>query len=169
MKITLNIKLGIAAGIINCVVWYLIAKSLGYYSFTIEQYRYFATLILLLFGITISIYFERKNKNGFIEFKDAVKSGIVYSLVLCVILAIFNYIYYKYMVPDAVEYFASEVKKTMVAAKAKEEDITKNLETVKSYFGSFRMFMSTLILGILLSLIAGAILRKKNPHTFNPN
>jgi hypothetical protein len=169
MKITLNIKLGIAAGFVNCIAWYLIAKSLGYYSFTIEQYRYFATLILLLFGVTASIYFERKNKNGFIEFKEAVKSGIIFSLVLCLILAIFNFIYYKYLIPDAVDYFVSEVKKNMVLAKAKEEDITKNLETVKSYFGSFRIFMSTLILGIILSLIAGAILRKKNPHAFNPN
>ena len=61
MKINLGIKLGIVAGIINCIAWYVIANSLGYYSFAVEQYRYYVTLLLLLFGITISIYLERKN------------------------------------------------------------------------------------------------------------
>ena len=162
MKITLNIKLGIVAGIINCIAWYGIAMSLNYYSFSVEQYRYYITLLLLILGISISIYFERKNKSGFIEFKEAAKCGILFTIALSLILAIFNYVYYKFMVPDAVDYFVSEAKKSMVEGKIKEEDIAKSLEVVKSYFGSFRMFMSTLIMGVLLSLIAGGIFRKKN-------
>jgi len=169
MKISLNIKLGIVAGLINCIAWYFIAKSLGYYSFAIEQYRYYITLFLLLFGISISIYFERKNRGGFIEFKDAAKSGILYTIALAFILGLFNYIYYKLLIPDAVDYFVSEARKSMVEGKVKEEDITKSLEMVVSYFGSFRMFMSTLIIGVILSLITGAIFRKKNPHPINEN
>ena len=170
MKISLNIKFGVVAGIINCIVWYCIAKSLNYYSFSVEQYRYYSTLLLLLVGIFISIYFERKGKGGFIEFKEAVKSGILYSILLSLLLAIFNYVYYTFLIPDAVDYFVSEAKKSMIEGKLKEEDIAKSLEVVKSYFGSFRMFMSTLILGIIFSLIAGGIFRKKNPlPTFSAN
>jgi hypothetical protein len=162
MKIALNVKLGFAAGIINCIVWYCVAKSFNYYSFSIEQYRYYTTLLLLLFGIAISIYFERKGKAGFIEFKEAVKCGILYSIILSIILAVFNYFYYKFIVPDAVDYFVSEAKKSMLAGKISEEGIEKSLEVVKSYFGSFRMLMSTLIMGVIISLIAGGIFRKKN-------
>ena len=169
MKINLGIKLGLAAGIINCIAWYAIANSLGYYSFAIEQYRYYTTLLLLLIGIAISIYFERKNKGGFIEFKEAAKCGILYSLALSLILAVFNYIYYSFIIPDAVDYFVSEARKSMIAGKVKEENIIKSLETVESYFGFFRMFMSTLIMGVILSLIGSAILRKKNPHPFSEN
>jgi hypothetical protein len=169
MKIGLNIKLGIAAGIINCVAWYLIAQSLNYYSFSIEHYRYYATLLLLVFGISFSIYFQRKHSGGFIEFKDAAKCGIIYSIVLSFIIAVFNGIYYKFIIPDAIDYFVSEAKKSMIAGKVKEEYITKNVELVVSYFGSFRVFMSTLIIGVILSLIAGGILRKKNPLAFNQN
>lgn len=169
MKISLSIKLGIAAGIINCIAWYFIAQSLGYYSFAVEQYRYYITLLLLLFGISISIYFERKNKGGFIQFKEAAKYGILYTLALSFILAVFNYIYYQFIIPDAVDYFVSEARKSMIEGNVKEEEILKSTEIVKSYFGYFRMFMSTLIFGVILSFIAAAILRKKNPLPFSEN
>ncbi|MCE9538345.1 MAG: DUF4199 domain-containing protein [Bacteroidetes bacterium] len=169
MKINLGIKLGIGAGIINSIAWYVIANSLGYYSFAVEQYRYYATLLLLLFGITISIYLERKNKGGFIDFKAAAKCGVLFSVALSLILAAFSYIYYKFIIPDAVDYFVSEARKSMIEGKMTEENITKSLETVISYFGFFRMFMSTLILGVILSLIAGGLLRKKNPQPFSGN
>ncbi len=85
--------------------------------------------------------------------------------MLSLILAFFNYVYYKFIIPDAVDYFLSEARKSMIEGKVKEEGIVKSLEVIKSYFGSFRMFMSTLILGLIISLIAGGILRKKNPST----
>lgn len=163
MKIALNIKLGIAAGIINCIAWYAFAKSLGFYSLNIEQYRYYVTLLLLFSGIFISVYFERKKNTGFLDFKDALKSGILYTITLALILAIFNYFYYKFIATDAIEYFLSDAKRLMTAGKINEGDMKKNLEVIASYFGSFRMFMSTLIMGILISLLAGAVLRKKKP------
>ena len=161
MKIGINIKLGIAAGIINCAAWYAFAESLGFYSINIEQYRYYVTLLLLLFGIFISVFFTRKNNAGFIDFKDAVKCGIVFSIILAACLAIFNYCYYKYIAIDAIDYFLAEARKLMETDKVKEEDIGKYLETLKSYFGFFRMFMSTLIMGVIISLLSGAVLRKK--------
>jgi hypothetical protein len=161
MKITLNVKLAVAAGLINCIAWYAFAKSLGYYSLNIEQYRYYVTLFLLFSGIFMSVLFERKSSGGFIDFKDAVKCGILYTIVLGIILAIFNFIYYKYIAVDAIDYFVSDARKLMEADKLKAEDITLNLDRIRSYFGSFRMFMSTLIMGTLVSLLAGAVLRKK--------
>ncbi|MES2591312.1 MAG: DUF4199 domain-containing protein [Bacteroidota bacterium] len=169
MKISLSIKIGIAAGIINCIAWYLIARSLQYYSFGVEQYRYYTTLLLLLFGISIAIYLERKQKGGFIEFKDAAKSGILYSLTLSIIISAFSFLYYKFIVPDAIDFFISEAKKSMIADKIKEADMPKNIELVTSYFGFFRIFMSTLIMGVIMSLITGGIFRKKNPHPISLN
>ncbi len=161
MKIGLNIKLGILAGVINCAAWYGFAKSLGYYSINIEQYRYYVTLLLLLFGIFASVFFTRKSAAGFIDFKVAVKCGIIYAITLALSLAIFNYFYYKYIAVDAVDYFLADARKLMETDKVKEEDIAKYLETLKSYFGFFRMFMSTLLMGVIISLLSGAVLRKK--------
>lgn len=169
MKVGLNVKLGIIAGIINCLAWYLIAKSLNYYSLDIDRYRYFVTFLLLLSGIGISIYYERKNNNGFIEYKDAAKCGILYTLILASFLAIFNYVYYTYLVPDAIDYFLSEAKKSMIEDKLTDDNIAKQLEFLKGYFGSFRMLMSTIIMGVIISLITAAFFRKKNPQIFSAN
>lgn len=169
MKISLSVKFGIVAGLINCAAWYMIAQSLNFYSIKIEQYRYYATLALLLIGIPLSIYFARKSNNGFIEFRDALKAGVLYSLLLSALIAIFNYIYYKFLVPDAIDFFVSEAKKSMVLAKVKEQDIPKNVEFVVSYFSSFRVLMSTFMIGLLMSLGASAIFRKKNPQAFQEN
>ena len=57
----------------------------------------------------------------------------------------------------------------MIEGKVTEENIAKSIETVINYFGFFRMLMSTLIMGVILSLIAGALLRKKNPQPFSAN
>ncbi len=169
MKIGINIKLAIIAGIINCIAWFAFSKSLGYYSISIEQYRYYVTLFLLLSGIFISVFIERKKNEGAIEFKDALKTGILYAITLGLMLAIFNYIYYKYMAVDAIDYFIGEARKLMEAEKLKEKEILAYLDTLKSYFGSFRMFMSTLIMGVIISLLLGAILRKKKSNTQTGN
>ncbi len=162
MKFSLNIKLGIIAGVINCIAWYAFSKSLGCYELKVDQYRYYVTLLVLLFGIFISVYMERKNQNGFIQFKEALKTGFVYTLVVAVFLGAFNYIYYKFIAVDAVDYFLNQAQKTMKEGKVSDEDILKNLEVIRSYFGSFRMLMSTVIMGLILSLLSSAILRKKN-------
>ncbi|MGB3946875.1 MAG: DUF4199 domain-containing protein [Bacteroidia bacterium] len=169
MKISLSVKFAIIAGLINCAAWYMIAKSLNYYSFNIEHYRYYITLGLLLIGAPLSIYFERRNSGGFIEFRDALKAGVLYSILLSALIAIFNSIYYKFLVPDAIDYFVSEAKKSMALANVKEEDVPKNVELVISYFSSFRVLMSTFMIGLLLSLGASAIFRKKNPQAFKEN
>jgi hypothetical protein len=164
MKITLNIKLGLAAGTLNCAAWYAFYRLFSPYSFDVDRYRYFVTLLLLLIGIFTSVYYDRIGRNGFIDFKDAVKTGILYTLVLGSMLAIFNAVYYKFIATDAVDYFVSEARKAMTEQKLSESDITKNLEVVNSYFGSMRMMMSTVIMGVLLSLLTGAIFRKKDPN-----
>lgn len=166
MKISLSIKLAIVAGLINCIAWYGIAKSLDFYSLNIGQYRYFTTLLLLIFGIVISIYFERKNNGGFIDFKEAAKFGVLYSFILALILAGFNYVYYKFIIPDAIDFFVSEERNAWLAHNRTLEETNKYLTDyyIPSY-GTFHVLMTTIILGIILSLIAAAIFRKKKSLT----
>lgn len=163
MKVSINVKLGIAAGIINCIIWYFAARSFNYYSFDVDRYRYFATLLLLLTGIFASVFLQRRSNGGYIDFKPGLKCGFLYTMVLASFLGLFNFLYYSYIAPDVVDFFVSEAKKAMAEQKLNETDITQNLEMVRSYFGSFRMFMSTVIIGVIISLLAAAVLRKKDP------
>ncbi len=170
MKISLGIKLGIVAGIINCIAWYGFAKSLGFYSLSIYSYRYYLTLLLIIAGIFLSIFFERKKNLGFIEFKVAAKVGILFSLMLGGTLALFNVIYNYFIVNDAIDYFASEEKNAWLAhGKTAEETSQYISQYYIPSFGSFHVLMNTIIIGILFSFLLSAVLRKKNPHPFNPN
>ncbi|MEO6902257.1 MAG: DUF4199 domain-containing protein [Bacteroidia bacterium] len=163
MNDSLKIKLGITAGIINCIAWYFISKSLTYYEVaTIDKYRAIITMALLVLGIVLVILFQRKGNRGFLEFKQAFKSGVLYTLFLALILAIFSYLYYKYIAPDAIAFYLSEAKK-QVTETIKPEDVLNFEKNVKDFFSPFKMFMSTIIFGIIISLLVAAIFQKKNP------
>jgi Protein of unknown function (DUF4199) len=164
MKIAFNVKLGVIAGLINCLVWYLVAKTLGFYSPSIYSYRFLTTLLLLLVGIFISIYAERRRSGGFLEFKQAMKTGFLYTLTLSFIVAAFALIYHKFIVPDAIDFFVSEERKAQLADNRSLEDINKYIvEYYIPQFGAFHTLMTSVIWGILLSLLGGAIFSKKKP------
>ncbi len=161
-KIGLNVKLGITSGLLICLVWFLSAKSLGYYSLSIYSYKFYSTILFLLVGVFISALYERKINNGVISFKIAVKAALLYCIVLAVIITAFNFIYHKFIAVDAVDYFVSQEKQAWIANNRSEADVNEYI--VRYYipsFGSFHTFMTTLIWGVLLSLLAGAVVRKK--------
>ena len=169
MKISLNVKLGIIAGTLNCVVWYLVAKSLGFYTIQVYVIRNFVTLGLLIAGVFISVYMARKNNNGYLEFNNALKAGVVYSLIVAFILAMFNYLYYSLITPDTIEYFLSEAKKAAIAHHVKEADRVKFLDSERSNFSSYKLIPPILFFGLLFSLLAGAIFQKKDPNKVAEN
>ena len=168
MKIPFQIKAGLIAGIFNIIAWYCIALKLGTDAEMvpfIDMYTSFTSIVLLLIGISISVFLERKNNSGFIEFKKALKTGALYALIIALCLAIFNFFYYAYIAPEAVNSYLDFIKRDALShsSKIKQEDLQIYLERLKGHFGSFRIFMSTLIIGVILSLLVSAILRKKRP------
>jgi len=170
MKFPISITLGIIFGLIFSITWYLMAKSMGFYSINVYLYRNFLAFGLIILGVVLSVFFVKRQNKGFIEFKDALKNGMLYCIVLAAIVATFNHIYYKYITPDTIDYFLSEAKTAMMADnKVKPEDYSKYLDSVKENYGSLRLIPPILFWGLIISLLTGAILQKKNPHTFSAN
>jgi hypothetical protein len=170
MKIGINIKLGIAAGIINCIAWYAFAKSLGFYTIDVYIYRNFITLAVLVLGVFLSVYLTKRNNQGFMEFKEGLKTGVLYSIVLAIILACFNYIYYTFITPDTIEYFLSEARKSAMSHNLKELEITNFLDEERSNFNSFKLVPPVLFFGLISSLLAGLVFQKRNPNiTYSEN
>jgi uncharacterized membrane protein YhdT len=165
MKSSFNIIAGIIAGIINCIAWYALSRHFTYYNVaSVDAYRQAITVSLILMGVFLVVFFKRKEYNGFLQFKEGFKTGVLYTLMLGVCLAVFNYIYYKFIAPDAIEYYLSEQKKLLVATvKVKPEDLPKFEEMVRNAFSSFKMLMQTVLIGVIISLIAAGILQKKAP------
>ena len=163
MKIGINIKLGILAGLINCIAWYTFAKKMGYYCVEVYIYRNYVTLAVLILGVFLSVYMTKKNQKGFLEFKQGLRTGLVYSLILATILAIFNYIYYAYITPDTIEYFLSEAKKSEFAKTLSASDLVKFLANERGNFSSFKLIPPIIFFGLISSLLAAASFQKKNP------
>ena len=162
MKSSFTIISGIAAGLINCIAWYALSRTLTAYEVAaVDMYRLLIGLFLLISGIFVCIFLKKKKNNGFIEFKSAFQTGVVFALFMALILAIFNYLYYKFIAMDAVEFYVSEAKKQALENKVSAEDLPRFEERVRNYFSSFKMLMSTVMIGVIISLIEAGILRKK--------
>lgn len=163
MKIGINVKLGILAGVLNCAAWYGFAKSMGFYAVEVYVYRNYVTLAVLIIGIFLSVFLTKRGKQGFIEFKEALKTGVLYSLILAIVLALFNYTYYKFITPDTIDFFISEARNSDYAKNMSTSDLSKFLAEERSNFSSFKLIPPIIFFGIISSLIAGAIFQKKNP------
>jgi hypothetical protein len=146
------------------------AKSMGFYEINVYLYRNFLTFGLIVTGVFLSVFITKRNNNGFIEFKEALKTGMLYCLVFAVIISVFNHIYYKYITPDTIDYFLNEAKTAMLSdSKIKPEEYSKYLESVRENYGSLRLIPPVLFWGLIVSLLSGAALQKKNPHSFSAN
>lgn len=169
-KIPTSIIIGIIAGIIVSATWFALSKSLGIYSVKLFIYVYFLKLLFILFGVLVSVYLMKRKNQGFLEFKTALQTGVLYCLVLAVVLAIFNAIYYKFIAPDTIDYFVSEAKKyAETTAKLTGEELDKFLDAERGRFGSFAVIPPILFWGLIMSLIAGLLFRKKDPNAVNLN
>lgn len=165
MKRSLHIILGVTAGIINCIFWYILSKSKTCYAVdSIELNRLLFTIASLFIGIFLVVFIARKQNNGVLEFKDGFKKGITYAISLAMILAVFHYFYYKFIAPDVIDYYVNErTHLDLLAKKIKTEDLVKSEKDLRSYFSPFRMLMTTVMQGLIISLIAAGIFRKKGP------
>lgn len=166
MKLTLTVILGITIGLINCIAWYILAKKLGYYEIKVYVYMNYITFALLVVGVCLTIYLKKRKNKGILEFKDALKTGLSYSVIFVIVLALFNYIYYTFITPDTIDYFLSEVKKSLMKdPKVNPLDIPKYLEAERSNFSSFKFIPRILFFGLITSLLAGLVMQKKNSNT----
>ncbi|MCW3102108.1 MAG: hypothetical protein JWO09_548 [Bacteroidetes bacterium] len=170
MRFPISVALGLLAGLILSIGWYAMGKSIGFYSVQVFINVYILKLCLIIAGVFISVYLVKRRNNGFLEFKTALQTGMLYCLVFAVIAAIFNYIYYTYITPDTIDYFVAEAKKYAEGmGNIKGDDLTKFLDAERSRFGSFAAIPPILFWGLIVSLIAGLIFQKKDPHAFSAN
>lgn len=154
------VKSGLIAATLACIAWILLALKLGFRNFEVDRYRLYAEMILLFGGILFAIFLTRK-KQGYLEYKAAVKSGIVSALLFGLVMCVFTFIYYKFINPGFVDYLIAEAEKTWRQQAATEEKIKQSIEVYRSAYTPFRAFMVSVFMGTLLSLVLSIFLKKK--------
>ena len=163
MKIGINVKLGAIAGLLICIAWYAFAKSLGFYSVEVYIYRNYVTLAVLILGIFLTIFLTKRGQNGFLDFSQGLRAGVLYSLTIALFIMIFNYIYFKFITPDTIDFFISEAKNSDFAKKLTTTELNEFLVEERSTFSSWKLVPPILFFGLISSLIASAVFQKKNP------
>lgn len=161
MKFNSAIKVGVLTGIIASIVWYFITQNLG--PFAIEVYIYRLGILFggLLLAIPIAIYSQKRKQFGILTFKTALQTGILCAISLAIVFAIFNSIYHNYLSTDTVEYFVGEAKKYAIENNKTEIETQQIMDAERNTFSSYRIFLPAIFMGLVLSLLSGALFQKK--------
>ncbi|MCB0444103.1 MAG: DUF4199 domain-containing protein [Gelidibacter sp.] len=124
------------------------------------------TVLVFVYGIKA---YKQKN-NGFLSLGDAIKVGLAIAVIGGIIAAIYSYIHYSYIYPEFVEITKDQARTQMLNSnpdmtEAQIEQAMKisGMFTTPLFF-SFMSVIGSLFMGLIISLIAGLVMKKENTH-----
>ena len=168
MKISSSIKYALFAAllVIGCKLIVFFTHS---QFTTIGRYSGILALALLTIPLALAIIHKRdKEPNGFISFKQVMRTGLMVCIIASLIVAVFNYIYFKFIDHEILAYWLVESEKSLHELKSSEEDILKAYNYLTDFYSPFSQAMGGLtgILGVgaILSLILSTFLVKNPPQ-----
>lgn len=167
---TNGIIIGILSAVIGVVTYYVFPSLLGSISFGIG---------MLVVSLLIYIFFTldlRKKIGGFWNFREALQGIFLMAFVAGLLYSVVNYVFYKFIEPDAFEKISgfvesgmSETFENMGMEQDKiDEAVSKQVEGLKAQYDPTPMqFLKNLGIAVLvqfvMSLIFAAIFKKEVP------
>ncbi len=170
MRITLFKYGGLAGVILSALIlipFFLVGKDIDYDAG--EVFGYSAMVIAMGVGIYFGTQQMRdKHLEGKISFWRAAGTGVLITLIASLIFGIFNYFLYEVADPSFIENFQEGYRQSMIKKGASEAEIQAALGAWEnmpdymrsSFFQAFVMFATVFPIGIVLSFICSAVLRK---------
>lgn len=124
-------------------------------------------LVLMIYFIVTGIKRFKNANGGFLNLGQALKTGIGIALVGAIIVSLYTYVFSTVIEPDFHEkIFQIQIEKMREEnPNITEEQITAGAEMMKKFSSPLISFISSVIwsifLGLIISLIAGAVMQKK--------
>jgi hypothetical protein len=121
---------------------------------------------ILLASIFIATTAYRNEHNGgFISYGTALGFGTMTIFFASVITAVFTYIFYKMLAPDALQQVkaAAEVQILKTNPNVTDQELDLAMRFVSPVLMSITTIFSYTFLGFVISLITSAVLKKKDP------
>ena len=125
------------------------------------------TTMLVAFSLIFVAIKNARDKygDGIISFGKGFKIGLLITLVASTIYVIVWMIDYHYFIPDFYEKYTSQAIANLKAHGASAAEIQKNVEEAKAYnnplFVTLMTYMEILPVGLLISIIAALVLKRK--------
>ena len=162
------LRFGIGAGCI-LVPLMLIPLSMGVHSEILGYSSMVLSFLLVFFGIRS---YRDTVAGGAIGFVKAFQVGILITLVTCAMYVIAWEIAYFNFFPDILDHYSARVLAEMRATGASEAAIQETTASLaklaKNYrnplFNSAVTFMEAFPVGLIMTLLSAAILRRKPPQ-----
>ena len=170
LALTNGIVIGVISIALQLLIYYLAPNLLGSMA---------TGFVLLIVSTAIYVFFMidiRKKIGGFWSFKQAFSAAFIMSFIANVGSQIFNFIYYKFIEPGAYDKVVSIVTESSTATFEKmgmnQEGIDKAIEgTIQGLKAQYqpdaldllKSFAMLIVMGVILSLIFGAIFKKNEP------
>lgn len=162
---------GLISGVI-CITWPLVFMSMGAdFSYEMSELLGYLTMILAFSMVVVAVKNVRdKELNGFITFGKALKVGILVTLVASTVYVVIWLIYYygtgnKDCIEKAMAHYMEELQKSGTSPDKVAKEAKQMKEYAKMYenpfFNALFTYMEILPVGVLVSLISAAFLRRK--------
>jgi amino acid transporter len=163
---------GLVAGLISSI-WLIIFPFLDASTFDYDKgmlYGYTAMIIAFsLIFVGIKNYRDRFN-NGELSFKRGFLIGLSITVIASTIYVVTWLIDYYFFMPDFFDTMAKSYKESLMASGASAEELKDAMVKMAQYkewyknplFNAAITYTEILPLGLIISLIAAAILKRKN-------
>ncbi len=161
---SVGLRYGLLTGLISIII------SLGLFAAHLEQSPLrFVTFLVLAGGMVLAMRYFKDNNYGFMSFGQGMGIGVVLSLVVGALSAIFSYVYMNIIDPDVVVRMMDKARTDMEAGgNLSDEQIDQGMAMAGKFMNGPIMMafvlLGSVLMGALLALVVSAILKKAKPE-----
>jgi hypothetical protein len=160
---------GLIGGCIS-IVGFVISMNSDTIHFDYGMIFGYASMLLAFSLIFVAVKnFRDKHNSGVVSFGRAFKIGLFITLIASTVYVVTWLITYYFFIPDFMEKYAAHMVEGMKEKGVSQAEIDKQVSEMKSiaemyknpFFNALITYMEILPVGLIISLIAAAILKKK--------
>ncbi|MBI4947673.1 MAG: DUF4199 domain-containing protein [Bacteroidetes bacterium] len=139
---------------------------------TLGRYSGVFALAFLSIPLVLAIINRRDTElKGFIALKEVMRTGLFVCVIASMIVALFNYIYFRFIDHEILAYWLVESERSLRELKGSEEEIKKAQDYLTDFYSPSSQAMGSLtgVLGVgaVLAFILSAFLVKNPPSAEN--
>ena len=123
------------------------------------------SIFILVLGIYWGIRDQKRRNGEWLSYQQAIKTGILISLITAIIVSLFTLLYCAVLNPGYAGFMVSDAQRVLSAAGKTQEEINSRLESVRKEFSTGAQvamaFIGQFVLGSISSFIIGYFLRSR--------
>jgi hypothetical protein len=164
---TNSMNYGAVAGFL-IIIFSLLLYFAGLQDNTYLGLMVFPILILVMIWGTLTL--RNKIQNGQMTYGRGLGAGTTISLFASVIVAVYMFVFFKFIDPEAIDRITSMQETKMLEQGMSEEQVNMAIEMTKKFTNPITMAVGSVfsytLYGFLFSLVISAFLKKK-PNSFD--